>query len=51
MRQDKQDNHTHAEAGKQEGEGHLLLNIGKTVLLVAILVAAWFLLDWLMGRK
>ncbi|HEX9021268.1 MAG TPA: hypothetical protein VF903_08405 [Nitrospirota bacterium] len=50
MRQDQQDNHTRTEAGKEgEGEGHLLLNIGKTALLVVILVAAWFLLDWLMG--
>jgi len=26
-------------------------NIGRTVLLVAVLVAAWFVLDWLMGKK
>ena len=26
-------------------------NIGKTILLIAALVAAWFLMDWLMGGK
>jgi hypothetical protein len=26
-------------------------NIGKTIFLIAALVAAWFLLDWLMGGK
>jgi hypothetical protein len=33
------------------GEGHFLLNVGKTLLLIAILVAAWFILDWLIGGK
>ncbi len=36
---------------KGEEEGHLLLNIGKIVLLVSALVAAWFFLDWLLGRR
>jgi hypothetical protein len=26
-------------------------NIGKTIFLIAALVAAWFLLEWLMGGK
>ncbi len=26
-------------------------NVGKIVLLVAVLVAAWFVLEWLMGNK
>jgi hypothetical protein len=26
-------------------------NIGKKVFLVVVLVAAWFLMDWLMGGK
>jgi hypothetical protein len=34
-----------------EGEGHILLNAGKTIFLIAVLVAAWFLMEWLMGRK
>jgi hypothetical protein len=34
----------------EEEEGHLLLNIGKIVLLVSVLVAAWFFLDWLIGK-
>ncbi len=36
---------------ENEGEGNLLLNIGKIVFLVAVLIAAWFLLEWLMGSK
>jgi hypothetical protein len=40
------------EPEKQEEpqEGSLLLNIGKTVFLVAVLVAAWFILEKLMGK-
>ncbi len=26
-------------------------NIGKIVFLIAVLVAAWFVLEWLMGNK
>jgi hypothetical protein len=37
--------------GHGEGEGHLLLNIGKVIFLVAALAAAWFVLEWLIGRK
>ncbi len=52
QKQDKQDNHTHPGPGEhEEGESHFLLNVAKTVFLVAVLVAAWFFLDWLMGRK
>ena len=32
-------------------EGSLWLNIGKIVLLIAVLVAAWFVLERLMGGK
>ncbi len=32
-------------------EGSLWLNIGKIVFLVAVLVAAWFILERLMGGK
>ena len=32
-------------------EGRLWLNISKIVLLVAVLVAAWFILEWLMRGK
>ncbi len=31
-------------------EASIWLNIGKIVFLVAVLVAAWFVLEWLMGR-
>ncbi len=31
--------------------GNAWLNIGKVVLLVVLLTAAWFVLEWLMGRK
>jgi hypothetical protein len=30
-------------------EGNLWLNIGKTIFLVVVLVAAWYILDWLIG--
>jgi hypothetical protein len=44
---------TDRKEGKQEEpqEGSLLLNIGKIIFLVAALVAAWFVLEWLMGSK
>jgi hypothetical protein len=48
----QQDKHTPSEPEEPgEGEGHSLLNIGKTVLLVVVLVAAWYILEWLMGGK
>ncbi len=37
--------------GSGEGDGHFLMNIGKTVFLAAVLAAAWFFLEWLMGRR
>ncbi len=47
MQQDK-----YKQDGSQEnGEGHLLSNIGKIVLLITVLAAAWFILEWLMGSK
>jgi len=27
------------------------VNIGRIVFLIAVLVAAWFVLEWLMGKK
>jgi hypothetical protein len=41
------------ETGKPEEpeEGSLWVNIGKIVLLIGGLVAAWFILEWLMGSK
>jgi hypothetical protein len=32
-------------------QGSALQNIGKIIFLVAALVAAWFVLEWLMGSK
>lgn len=49
MQEDKHTPSGPEESGEEEGS--LLLNIGKIVFLVAVLVAAWFLLEWLMGRK
>ena len=34
-----------------EEQGSAWMNIGKIVFLIAVLVAAWFLLEWLMGSK
>lgn len=39
------------EGTPEEPQGSLLMNIGKTVFLVAVLVAAWFILEKLMGNK
>ncbi len=50
MEQKPQSHDTQTDSPEQ-GEGHFLLNIGKTVLLAAVLVAAWFVLEWLMGGK
>ncbi len=36
--------------GEQE-QGSVLLNIGKIIFLIAALVAAWFILERLMGDK
>jgi hypothetical protein len=38
---------------KPEGpqQGSLWLNIAKVIFLVAVLVAAWFVLEWLIGGK
>ncbi len=39
------------EPEQPEEQGSVLLNIGKTVFLIAALVAAWFILEKLMGSK
>ncbi len=36
---------------QEEQQGSLWLNIGKILFLVAVLVAAWFILDWLITGK
>lgn len=38
--------------GKQEepGQDNLWLNIGKTIFLIVVLVAAWFILEKLIGK-
>ncbi len=43
---------THNEPGKQEEpqQGSLLLNIGKTIFLIVVLVIAWFILEKLIGK-
>jgi hypothetical protein len=33
------------------GRGRGLLNILKVIILIAVLVGAWFLLDWLISGK
>jgi len=38
------------EPGEPEA-GSAWKNIGKTLFLIAVLVAAWFVLEWLMGGK
>jgi hypothetical protein len=40
-------------APSPEGEegGSPWLNIGKIIFLIAVLVAAWFVLEWLFGQK
>jgi hypothetical protein len=34
----------------EEPQGSLLMNIGKTVFLIVVLVAAWFILERLIGK-
>lgn len=44
-----------AQAGPEKTEepehGSAWRNIGKIVFLITVLVAAWFVMDWLMGGK
>ncbi len=39
------------EKPEEQEQGSAFLNIGKTIFLIASLVAAWFILDKLMGSK
>ena len=39
------------EKPEEQEQGSALLNIGKIVFLIAALVAAWFILEKLMGSK
>ena len=36
---------------QQEQQGSYIRNIAKIIFLIAALVAAWFVLEWLMGSK
>ncbi len=36
---------------EEQQHGNPWLNIGKIIFLIAVLVAAWFVLEWLMGSK
>jgi hypothetical protein len=36
---------------EEQEQGSYIKNIAKIVFLVAVLVAAWFVLEWLMGSK
>ena len=47
MKKDGRDESSNAE----EPKGNALLNVGKYIFLIAVLVAAWFVLEWLMGKK
>ena len=38
------------EKPEEPRQGSLLLNIGKMVFLIVVLVAAWFILEKLMGK-
>jgi len=42
---------TNEERPEGPQQGNPWLNIGKLILLIAVLVAAWFVLEWLMGGK
>ncbi len=39
------------DGSQEQGDGNLFLNLGKIVLLVAVLAAAWFVLEWLMNSN
>ena len=44
---------TDSNEGKEEEprQGSLLINAGKTAFLIAVLVAAWFILEKIIGNK
>jgi len=44
----KEEKDTPADSGEQ---GSAIRNIGKIIFLIATLVAAWFVLEWLIGSK
>lgn len=39
------------EKPEEPRQGSLMLNIGKTIFLIVVLVAAWFILEKLIGHK
>jgi hypothetical protein len=46
----KKNNQAHSDAHELE-KSHGFLNILKMIILISILVGAWFLLDWLINGK
>ncbi len=46
----QKDDRTKPEQAEEPKAGNAWLNIGKIVFLVVVLVAAWFVLEWLMGK-
>ena len=32
-------------------QASIWINLGKTIFLIAVLIAAWFVLEWLIGGK
>jgi hypothetical protein len=47
----KKDDKDMPENPEEQEQGSYIRNIGKTLFLIAVLVAAWFVLDWLIGSK
>jgi hypothetical protein len=47
----QKEDHKEPEGSEGSKDASAWMNIGKMVFLVAVLVAAWFVLEWLMGRK
>jgi hypothetical protein len=43
--------HEETKNPKEIEQGSALLNIGKIIFLIAVLIAAWFVLEWLLGSK
>ncbi|HXY55942.1 MAG TPA: hypothetical protein VEM40_14865 [Nitrospirota bacterium] len=37
--------------GQEKGEGHLIMNIGKIVFLIVVLVAFWYFFDRWIGSR
>jgi hypothetical protein len=47
----EKDKNTEPGGPQDDGEGHLILNIGKVLFLIAVLAAFWYFFDrWLAGE-